>query len=275
MGIVIGLDIGGSTTKVVGFDQNKVLDFAMVKSSDPVASAYGGLGKFLATNNLELANIEKIMVTGVGASYIGESLMERPTQFVDEFDCVGFGSIFISDFENAVIICMGTGTSMVYCDGQRCEHIIGSGVGGGTVLGLASRLLNVHNFESINHLAAEGDLSRVDLTIGDISKKLIPGLKADTTASNFGKVTDDADNKDLAKGLVNLVFQSVGTSAILSSRLYNTSNIIVVGSLTRLKEGHKVLEKFSELYQKNICIPEKSEYATAIGAALMADKTKS
>lgn len=273
MGIIIGLDIGGSTTKVVGFAQEQVLDFTMVKASDPIASAYGGLGKFLNTNNLELNSIEKIMVTGVGASYIGKSIMEKPTQFVDEFNCVGFGGIFISKVKDAVVVSMGTGTSLVYCDSEHCRHIIGSGVGGGTVLGLADKLLNVHNFESINHLAAGGDLANIDLTIDDISRQPIPGLSADTTASNFGKVTDEANSRDLARGLVNLVFQSVGTSAILASRIYSTKNIIVVGSLTRMLEGHKVLEKFSQLYETDICIPDKSEFATAIGAALLANKT--
>ena len=48
---VIGIDIGGSTTKIVGFqfEQNKkplLIAPQVVKATDPVTSMYGAFGKF-------------------------------------------------------------------------------------------------------------------------------------------------------------------------------------------------------------------------------------
>ena len=94
------------------------------------------------------------------------------------------------------------------------------------MLGLANRLINVRDFNLFKQLASNGDLSHIDLTIGDISKDEIPGLSADTTASNFGKVSDSAAPEDIALGIVNLVFQSVGTNAVLAARMNGLRTIV-------------------------------------------------
>ena len=52
MSIIIGLDIGGSTTKIIGLRQDGLIDQDLVRASDPVASAFGALGKFLSRNRL-------------------------------------------------------------------------------------------------------------------------------------------------------------------------------------------------------------------------------
>jgi len=82
-------------------------------------------------------------------------------------------------------------------------------------------------------------------------------------------VNDLVEDKDLALGVVNLVFQSIGTASVLSARLMGLSDIVVTGNLTRLSAGRKVLKGFSELYQLNFIVPDLAEYATAIGAALL------
>ena len=46
MGVVVGIDIGGSTTKIVGFDQDKNLIHPMfVTADDPITSIYGEIGR--------------------------------------------------------------------------------------------------------------------------------------------------------------------------------------------------------------------------------------
>ena len=52
MKIKVGLDIGGSTTKIVGINDGKLVAKAIVKAADPVASAYGAVGKLVNDNNL-------------------------------------------------------------------------------------------------------------------------------------------------------------------------------------------------------------------------------
>ena len=44
MGIVIGIDVGGSTTKIVGVEDKKIKNPMFVKATDPVTSLFGAFG---------------------------------------------------------------------------------------------------------------------------------------------------------------------------------------------------------------------------------------
>ena len=63
MKAVLGIDVGGSTTKIVGFREKdgrrELIQPQFVKANDPITSVYGALGKFTETNNLSLSDIEK------------------------------------------------------------------------------------------------------------------------------------------------------------------------------------------------------------------------
>ena len=60
--IIIGIDIGGSTTKIVGFDtsdgKRELIQPIFVKATDPITSVYGAFGKFLDSNSLTLEEIK-------------------------------------------------------------------------------------------------------------------------------------------------------------------------------------------------------------------------
>jgi type II pantothenate kinase len=271
MGIRMGLDIGGSTTKVVTYHNGQVGDFLLVQADDPVASAYGAVGKYLDISRQIPEAIDHIMVTGVGASYLGGNILGRDTIVVSEFNSVGLGGLFLAKKQAAIVVSMGTGTSFVDAVGNEVTHLIGSGVGGGTLLGLSESMLKVHDFDSFDSLLKAGKIENVDLTIGDISQKEIQGLPMDTTASNFGKVNDLASQADLAVGIVNLVFQSVGTAAVLCARQKGRGTVIFTGNLTRIKLGQNVLNSFAKLYGVEMIVPEHSEFATAVGAVLQGD----
>ena len=115
MNTVIGIDVGGSTTKIVGFAPNGDLIQPMnVTAADPLTSLYGAFGKFTAANGLELRQIEKIMLTGVGSSYINQPIYGLPCSGVPEFSCIGLGGLFLSKLKKAIVVSMGTGTAIVY-----------------------------------------------------------------------------------------------------------------------------------------------------------------
>lgn len=268
MSIVIGLDIGGSTTKIIGLQDGALISKELVKASDPVASAFGALGKFISENHLGLDDVDRVMVTGVGSSYLQGNLLGIPTIRMAEFKAIGLGGLYVSNLKEAIVVSMGTGTAIVRASGTVVEHVIGTGVGGGTLLGLSNRMINVRDFDMFNILAEKGDLSHIDLIIGDITRDELPGLSADTTASNFGKVTDIATNEDIALGIVNLVFQSIGTSAVMAARQSKLATIVFTGNLTLVTSGKRVLQAFSRLYGMDIIVPASAEFATAIGAAL-------
>lgn len=270
MGIVVGLDIGGSTTKIIGLKDKKLVGMTQVTASDPLASAYGSLGKFMEDQQIELSAIKHIQATGVGASSLRGKLLDVPTTIVSEFTSVGLGGTYVAGVDEAIVVSMGTGTSIVAARGDEVKHVIGSGVGGGTLMGLSRFVINAHDFDSITSLSVGGRLCNVDLSISDLTGGTLPGLPPNTTASNFGKVNDLTSREDLAAGILNLVFQAVGTMSVLASRLEGLNTIVFTGNLTESKQGAHMLEMFSTLYGVNMVIPEEGEFATAIGAALQA-----
>ncbi|MBN1892283.1 MAG: type II pantothenate kinase [Clostridiales bacterium] len=271
MGIVIGLDVGGSTTKIVGIRENNTFGHDIVKATDPATSAFGALGKFIDTHHLQISDISKLMITGVGATFPTGDLLGIKTVRVQEFLATGLGGLHLSGLNHAVVVSMGTGTAFVEAQQNRVRHIIGSGVGGGTVLGLSSSILNVRDFDILTELASDGNLGKVDLSIGDITRIEIPGLPMSTTASNFGKMTDDATRADLALGIFNLVFQSIGTMAVLAARNVGLIDVVFTGQMTRVSQCAELFSMFSDLYRVSFIVPEHSEFATAIGAAIFSE----
>jgi type II pantothenate kinase len=267
MGKIVGIDIGGSTTKIVGFDHGSLFSPLLVKATDPIASVYGAFGKFLAANKLELNDIERIMVTGVGSSYITAKLYDIPTGMVDEFRAIGMGGLFLSGLTNALIVSMGTGTALVKADNKGVRHIGGTGVGGGTLLGLSNRMLNVRNFNDLIETAQGGDLAHIDLTIGDLSHHVV-GIPPDSTASNFGKLSDLASKADVGLGIITLVFQTIGMISVFAARIDQTRDIVLTGNLTNVPQSRDIFTQLGNLFDVNFNTPLNAEYATAAGAAI-------
>lgn len=268
MGKVIGIDIGGSTTKIVGFDDKAMISPLLVRANDPIASVYGAFGKFLNINSLKIDDIERIMITGVGSSFINNKLFGIPTARVDEFMAIGMGGLFLSNLSKAIIVSMGTGTALVKAENNTAVHLGGTGVGGGTLLGLSNRMLNVRHFDELIEAASGGDLSHVDLTIGDISKEVMETLPSETTASNFGKISDLVTNADLAMGIINLVFQTIGMIAVFNTKIDNIKDVVLTGNLTNVPQSEHIFSQLSKLYDVNFQTPQNAEYATAVGAAI-------
>lgn len=271
MGIVLGIDVGGSTTKICGFtaDQNLISPLS-VKADDPISSIYGAFGKFTSSHKISLSEIDRVMVTGVGSSYISEDLYGIPTEHVREFDCIGLGGKYLADMDEAIVVSMGTGTALVHVKADQMEYLGGTGVGGGTLVGLSETMLDVRDIDHLEGLAEKGDISKIDLRISDISKKtLSPTLDLDTTASNFGKVSDLATREDLALGIVNLVFETIGMMSVFAARCFKIRNVILTGKLSSMQKASEVFATLGKMFDMNFILPENSKYGTVIGAALL------
>ena len=142
MGIVIGIDVGISTTKIVGIKDGRVTAPTRITATDPITSLYGAFGKYLHDNGIELSDVEQVMLTGVGSAYIKTPVYGLPTKKVEEFIADGLGARYESKLDHTIVVSMGTGTSFVLCDGNDMRHIGGIGVGGGTLAGLSRVILN-------------------------------------------------------------------------------------------------------------------------------------
>lgn len=274
MKVVIGIDVGGSTTKIVGFtDNGDFLQPMLVRAADPITSIYGAFGKFTATNNIDLSNIVKIMVTGVGSSYIAKPIYELPCEHVQEFKCNGLGGLYLSKLNETIVVSMGTGTAMVHAvKNGDLTYLGGTGVGGGTMIGLAKLLLGMENVNHVYDLAIKGDLNKVDLKIRDITNKdILPGMPDMMTAANFGKLSELASKSDIALGIINMVFETIGMLAVFAARNHKVKDIVLIGNLTIAPQTVLIYQSLGDMFGHNFIVPENSQFGTVIGAALSSE----
>lgn len=274
MSVVIGIDIGGSTTKIVGFrtgdDKRELIKPAVVKATDPLTAVYGAFGKFTDENSLQIKDISRVMMTGVGSSYVKRNLYGLDCRRASEFESIGKGGLYLSGLSEALVVSMGTGTAMVHAGGDKMSYLGGTGVGGGTLMGLSKLLLKADNIDHIAEYADGGDLANIDLRIRDITaKEAMSDLSADMTAANFGNVSDLATKADIAKGIMNMVFETVAMVSVFAARSVGVKDVVLTGNVTVLDLCR---DKFKEIngmnYGVNFIIPDYSRYATVIGAAL-------
>ena len=275
MSLIIGIDVGGSTTKIVGFKElngrTELIEPQFVRANDPVTATYGAFGKFTDENSISIKEIDKIMMTGVGSSYVKHNLYGLDSVRVPEFNGIGMGGLYLSGLSRAIVVSMGTGTALVHASSDgKMDYLGGTGVGGGTLLGLSKLMLKAESIAHIEEYANLGDLSNIDLRIKDITKGESI-LSDDLTASNFGKVSDIASKEDISLGIMNMVYETVGMISIFASRSVGVSDIVLSGNMTRLafcREKFDFFNRMKDTYGVNFIIPERAEFATAIGAAL-------
>ena len=241
MGLVIGIDVGGSTTKIVGLNDGQILSPMFITAADPITSLFGAFGKYIYDNGITLADIEHVMLTGVGSSGVTTPIYGLPTSKADEFQADGLGARFDSGLDKLTVVSMGTGTTLVSVDGDDIKHLGGIGIGGGTLMGLA-------------HLLLKTDLE---------------GLPLHATASLFGKVRHvTPSDHDVALGIICMVLESIGSAAVLSKLNTGVRDFVLIGNLTRLPQCAVVFPRIEEIYGVKFHIPTHAEYCTALGAAL-------
>jgi len=275
---VIGIDVGGTTTKIVGFrtlanGTKELIPPQFVRATDPMTSAYGAFGKFTAQNGLELSDISMIRMTGAGATHLSKPIYNLKCQSVPEFSSIGIGGLYLSNLEEAIVVSMGTGTALIHAKKENGKHLIeylgGTGVGGGTLIGLSRKMLGVDNVDHIEQLCKEGDLANIDLRIKDIShSNHYQSINENLTAANFGNLSDLASPADLALGITNMVAETVAMLSIFAARNYHLKNIVLTGNLTTLSPIRRVFEELEDSFDVRFIIPESSQFGTVIGAAL-------
>ena len=250
MAIVIGIDVGGSTAKIVGMRDGKICSPMFINASDPVSSLFGVFGKYLYNNNISLSDIEQVVLTGVGSAFVTEPLYGLPTSKVDEFMANGLGARYYTDIENMMVVSMGTGTSFVRIIEDKIEHVGGLAIGGGTLQGLSKLLLKTDNIQKISELAVKGDVTRINLQIGDICNTSLSDLPLTATASLLGKADSNAYLEDIAAGIIYMVLQTIGGAAVLSSLQSSIKDFVLIGNLSQLPLCEDVFSKMEPLYNE-------------------------
>jgi type II pantothenate kinase len=264
--MIVGIDIGGSTTDAVLL-KNGAFRVVTIEANDPVAAAAGALGKMVSDHGLTLEQIDGVAATGAGARALGPMLLGRPVTKVDEFTAIGVGGTSLAGKKNALVVSLGTGTAIVSVHDNKIEHFGGTGLGGGTLLGLSKHMLGVSKLATLEAMAQRGDLTRIDLTVGDIAGGPLGDLPPNTTAANFGKISADATPEDKALAIINMIAEVIAVLSVASARACHQTDIVLTGKLTCVFRFIQQVKRLERMFGSGFIIPDHADYATAIGAA--------
>lgn len=268
--MLLAMDVGGSTTKVVGCTpQGKIIDTLQMETAAPVETMRAALAAFLRRTGKRREEIEEVVLTGVGASFLDGALEGLPTSRVEELTAIGRGGLVVSGLREALVVSMGTGTAFVHASPGKAVHLGGSGLGGGTLRGLASRLLGEDDARQVLALAQAGDLRRVDLQMRDICREAAPTLPPDLTASNFGKLAAGATDADVALGLVHMLLENIGVFAVLACRGAGLTDAVCTGSFAGAPQAQTVFSQMQALFGVRFHLPADAAFATALGAVAL------
>lgn len=259
---ILGVDIGISRTKFVCMDGGTLRSFGSIGQGESLSDAIAG--------SLS-SDVCAIALTGIGAPNMASSLYGCKTYTVGEFDAIAAGVRYLTGLTDMLVISLGTGTAFVRVNGDRFTHLGGSGVGGGTLVGLSKLLCNTADVTHLADLAAHGDLSNIDLTIGDVTAKEIPNLPPHTTAANLAKASSGTSPADRAAGILNLLFQTVGMMAVFALKGSGTRDAVLIGTTATLPQAASTLKPVEDLHGIRFHIPQHAPYAAAIGAAAIVE----
>lgn len=260
----IGLDAGGTLLKMVYYESGR-MHYKKYQISE--------MEKL--TNWLNIVHRQgTVFITGGRAKLLQEKLMLR-SFLVNEFQAIVEGSKRLLEEEKGImnegyiLINIGTGTSIFHVSPNHFERITGTGMGGGTFIGLGTLLAKNSNYSFLIDQANKGDRSKIDLLVKDIYTKDQPPLIGDLTAANFGKVNKNGDFRieDQLAGLIQMIAENIMLLAIEAAKQKNVKKIVFIGGML---EGNKLLkqtlERFTTLMSLEPIFLSKGIYTGAIGA---------
>jgi type II pantothenate kinase len=228
---------------------------------------------------------ERVGLTGGGAAPLARRLC-LDTTAVGEFEAWGAGSHRVladegrATGERHLLVSLGTGTSVLLVDGQRCTRLGGTPLGGGTLMGLGAALTGMGDFERLVALAAQGDRRRVDLLVSDIYRAGDLPLPGDMIASSFAKLAGPApsappDPRDLAHALFGLVGENVGLLCGALALTAGAQRIVFGGSTLRANPTLvAVLRRVVEAFGREPIFPRDGEFVGALGALELAGRSQ-
>ncbi|RWS44880.1 type II pantothenate kinase [Bacillus mycoides] len=266
---VIGIDAGGTLTKIAYFNEMHKLVFEKFYSHEQ-----GKIIDWLKKNK----SIMKLCITGGKGEQLQKRLSDSyETVTLKEFDATITGVHHILNEEkksinNFVLTNIGTGTSIHYVHDKQYVRAGGTGVGGGTIMGLSKLLTNIDHFEDVIPLTKTGSRKGLDITVGDIYGGILSPIDNSLTASNFGKsaITDsNYSSSDILATVQGLVGEVVTALSLQFAEAKNIDHIIYIGS-TLCNNVHlqNIISNYTEYENKVPVFLQDDGYSGAIGALL-------
>lgn len=234
----------------------------------------------LAEGGVKLSSLRRLAVTGGRHRLLPDQIGDCAVGRVSEVEAIGRGGQALSELPKedsaapVLVVSAGSGTAVVEARGDQYTHVTGTGVGGGTLLGLSRLLLRTTDPREIDALARRGDPNGADLSLADVVSGPIGQLPANATAVNFGRLARHdiaVSREDLAAALVTLVGQVIGLIAINAARARQVERIIVTGHLIDMDSVRDALKQVGDIYGTRITLPPNAGYGTALGALLRSE----
>ena len=107
----------------------------------------------------------------INTTDLNQDIQSTKIIHVNEIDAVGEGAMNLSGLSSnnpIIIVSAGSGTACILANDGNYMHCSGTGVGGGTILGLSKLLLGTADPTEIAELAKTGNESGVDLILEDV-----------------------------------------------------------------------------------------------------------
>ncbi len=259
---ILGIDLGASSADFVLMDSGKISFCESLAPMDLIE-----LAKKIKQLKSELGGISFIALTGGKSAFSPSTFSKTPVKKVNEISAIGAGGLFVSGKQRALVASLGTGTCIVCCRGKKFEHCSGTGVGGGTLLGLSQKMLGTADLKKFNSLAEKGSLRKIDLRVADIVGSGIGSLPGTATAANFAKLSG-AKKADIALGIANLVAEANASIISLAAEKCRQRDIVLTGKLLSIPVVKKRLIAGFRLLGKKAVVPEHYAVATAAGACV-------
>ncbi|MEO3944968.1 type II pantothenate kinase [Gorillibacterium sp. CAU 1737] len=269
----IGVDAGGTLIKVA-YSNGEVAEPVTLKfATSRIEEAAEWLNRYPEA---------QVCLTG-GKSRVLTALLQGRVTELGEFDATVQGARFLLrlqgvELDNFILANAGTGTSIHHVGPSGSHRVIGTGVGGGTVMGLSALLTGTHDFDSIIRESAAGDRERVDLLVRHIYEGSNPPIPGDLTASNFGNVLHSPQPPQPADALASvlgLVGETITTVSVMAAAMSGTDRIVYAGSLF---EGNEPLSEIVARYTRiRECEPfllKNGGFCGAIGAWLALNQAR-
>lgn len=277
---VAGCDLGATLTKIVTRSPGAGNGEGLKTDRFP-SQAAERLRAFLSAHRPELLG-----ATGGGAAGLPDEIEGAKVVRVSEFDAWARGARLTASSagvalpEEALVVSLGTGVSILHLRGQAGARIGGTALGGGALHGLGRMLLGTEHFATLADLAARGDRTAIDLTVGDVYAHgdgglAQAGLSPDLTAANFGKLASlpihELEAADLAHALIGLVGENVALLACAFAASRDVGLILYCGTPVEASAAlAQVLLCTTDLLGRRGQVLPRGAYAGALGAAVLA-----
>jgi len=264
----ISLDFGGSFVDVVIFKEKEI-----VKTVSFSNSAETNIYKKL--ENIFSNQYEKIYYVG-SPKYFSFLKKHAPVTRIEEIKAIGAGALFLYPTKKPVLIAsLGTGTCFVSFKGNCFQHVGGTAIGGGTLLGLSNLLFQETNINKIEDLALKGSSKNIHLSIQEIVGTNLAKLDANLAASYFAKAINKKNNyklEDLAQGVFSLCGGVIASTLKLAAESERIKTVLLGGRLAQSSLMVEIIKNFTDIFKIKVEVLNSCEYMTAIGAFSYGEK---